>query len=279
MSQDPLYNEKNLFYRGDYKAVIAEQEKPGIAPLVLRAQIELDPTAALQQLKTSKDAHSKACAALCHAKLGHSQEAEKGVDGLLTSTEPHVQVVVATVLARLERYEEALDVLGSLDENIEASALQIHIHLALDQLSQAEGVLKNTQQWCNDEELVQLAEAWIMMRQGGDRLNAASYTFEELAEMSPSAVRMQVAKAAAALASGDTDDALAQMKRALQRDTKQADALANRVVLAAIQGEDRTEAKAALKDADANHPLLKDLEEKEALFGQLAGQYTFVEAV
>jgi coatomer protein complex subunit epsilon len=281
LDADPLFNEKNLFYRGDYKGVIAEQEKPGMEQLLLRAQIEVDPKRALQQLGSSKDAFIKACGALCQVKLGKTQEAEKTVQGLLSSAEPAVQIVVATVLARIERFEEALDVLGSLDENLEAAALQIHIYLAMGQLAQAQSVLESAQRWSNNEELVQLAEGWIMMRQGGDRLNAASYTFEELAEVSPMAARLLVAQGSAALASADVDTAEQLFKRALDKDATQADALANLLVLAAVQGEDAaamSKARDALTEADAHHPLIKDLDEKKAEFESLTKNYKFVKA-
>jgi tetratricopeptide (TPR) repeat protein len=78
--------------------------------------------------------------------------------------------------------------------------------------------------------------------QGGEKYQQAFYVFEELAQApSTTSVNMLVAQAVAELHLGRLEEAQAALDQALQKDAGYAEALANKLVLAAISGKDATE--------------------------------------
>lgn len=63
------------------------------------------------------------------------------------------------------------------------------------------------------------------------------------------------------------------MEQALQKEPENADALANLLVLQTIQGQDRTETRAAFEKAAPSHHLLADWQEKKAEFAAAAAKF------
>jgi coatomer protein complex subunit epsilon len=128
--------------------------------------------------------------------------------------------------------------------------------------------------------------------QGGEKYQQAFYVFEELAQApATSSVRTLVSQAVAELHLGRTEEAQAALEQALAKEPQYADAIANLLVLSVITGKNVTEQTKyvpspllpllplsnniprSLEKADAQHPFLVDLAEKNELFDKAATKY------
>lgn len=279
---DPLFNEKNAFYKGLYHTVVDDTtNKDGAQSLRLRAQIELDPAKMVKDLKSSKDDLGKAAYSLALHRTGKATEAYKIADTLTTSDDPDVQLIVATVLARdisSGRYEDAIDILSSMEDSLESVAILIQIYLSTNQLSQAQSTLKAAKSWAQDAELIQLADAWVSLRQGGDGYQSAFYTFQEFADSNGAPTRMQLAQAVTEIELGHYDEAASTLSQILAKEPENADALANMVTLSGLTGQDASTHLDTLQASDSTHPAVVQYNEKSAEFDSLAKNYTFVTA-
>ncbi|CCG81605.1 Putative uncharacterized protein [Taphrina deformans PYCC 5710] len=278
---DPLYNEKNAFYKGQFQTVIDDaSSKEGAEALVLRAKVELNAQKCTKELKSTKDDISQAAYALALHKTGNTTEALKIADKLAGSDNPDVQIIIATVFARdSERVEDAIDVLNSIEDSLEAVALLIQVYLSTNQLSSAQSTLQSAKSWAQDAELIQLAEMWVSLRAGGtDAYQNAFYTAQEFADTTGSPVRMLLAQSVIEIQLGRYDEAEGTLLQVLNKDPSSPDALANQVVLWTLLGRDTAPIVEKLKSVDASHPLVQQIEEKASEFDSCAANYTFVEA-
>ena len=91
---------------------------------------------------------------------------------------------------------------------------------------------------------------------------------------SSSATKSLVSQAVAELHLGRLPEAEAALQQALQREPKDAEAIANSIVLSFISGKDVGELKSSLEANAPEHPLLLDLKEKSNLFDQAATKYS-----
>jgi coatomer protein complex subunit epsilon len=109
---------------------------------------------------------------------------------------------------------------------------------------------------------------------GGEKYQAAYYVFEELAQStSTQATTTLLAQAIAELHLGRLPEAESAFEQALALDSKNADVLANQIVLNTVLGKDTTEAKKGLAAADKNHVSLVDWSEKKDEFAKACAKY------
>lgn len=277
---DPLFNEKNAFYKGVFQTLEDAASKPGSESLLLRSRVELDPARAVKDLKNDKKELSQAAYALALHKTGNTTESLKIADKLLNSSDPEIQIIIATILAREpDRVEDAIDVLNSIDDSLEAAALLIQIYLSIDQLAQAQTTLKAAKGWAQDAELIQLAESWVSLRAGGtDNYQSAFYTAQEFADTAGSPIRMLLAQAVAEIELGNYEEAEGTMIQVLSKEPENADALANSVALKTLTGKDTTAEREKLATVAPGHPLVLEIQEKVHEFDTIKNNYSFVEA-
>lgn len=99
--------------------------------------------------------------------------------------------------------------------------------------------------------------------------------YEELAQApGSSTARTLIGQAVAELHLGRVEEAEVALQQALQKAPADPDALANMLVLETIVGREDAGGLAALRNADPDHPLLVDLDEKSSLFDKAAAKYT-----
>jgi len=182
-----------------------------------------------------------------------------------------VQVVGAAVLYSEGRVEEALDLLSKHESNLEAVALIIQIRLAQHNLDAAEKELNATKSWAQDSLLAQLAEAWISLAKGPGSAQTAYYIYEELAQSSSSTTKSLLGQAVAEIHLGRLPEAEATLRQALQKDPQNGDVLANSVVCASLSGKDFDPFLETLMGSD--HQLIRNLQEKSALFDTMSANY------
>ena len=178
--------------------------------------------------------------------------------------DPTVQVLAGTVLQAAGKSDDALALLGRHQNNLEAAALAVQIHLAANRTERAARDVRAARQWAQDALLVNLAEAWLGLRVGGERYQQAFYEFED----------MPVHQAVAELHLGRLPEAEAALAQVRNEATEDVSALANTVALEALAGKETGELMAELQGKAPEHPLVVDLKEKEDLFEQAAAKYS-----
>lgn len=187
-----------------------------------------------------------------------------------------VQLLVGTILARAGKQEQALQLLSRHQGSLDAVALIAQIHLSQNRTDLAVKEAKGARSFAQDALLVNLAESWIGMRQGGENYQKAFYVFEELAQAPSSASASSlIAQAVSELHMGRLEEASTALDQALALQPENATALANKVVLETVTGgKDVEAARTKLEGVDAGHELLLDLQAKREAFGAAMGKYT-----
>lgn len=285
-AEGELINIHNAFHQGQYDQVV-DYDTSSLSPenhlpariLQLRARIALGQADdVIAEISGEGETEYAAVGALAEFAKGNKEKAVKAVEALAESDEGQdngvVQVLGGTVLAAAGKSEEALQLLGRHQGNLEAVALIVQIHLQQNRNDLAVKEVQAARRWAQDSLLVNLAESWVGLRLGGDKYQQAFYVFEELAQApSTSSVRTLVSQAVAELHLGRTEEAQAALEQAMKKEPNFAEAIANLLVLSVITGKDATDVTNTLKSVDAQHPLLADLAEKSELFDKAATKY------
>ncbi|KAF9882390.1 coatomer epsilon subunit [Colletotrichum karsti] len=284
-AEGELINIHNHFHQGQYQDVIdydtsalsPENELPARV-LVLRSRVALGQSEdVLADVQGEKEPELVAIGALAESALGKTDSAVKTIEKLAASEGENVtvQIVGGTVLQAAGKSEEALALLSQHQGSLDAVALIVQIHLQQNRNDLALKEVTAARRWAQDSLLVNLAESWVGLRQGGDKYQQAFYVFEELAQApATSSIATLVSQAVAELHLGRTEEAQAALDQALSKNSNYAEAIANLLVLTVISGKDPKEFADKLKAADPKHQYLVDLEEKSALFDKAATKYS-----
>ncbi|ORX49908.1 hypothetical protein DM01DRAFT_1338042, partial [Hesseltinella vesiculosa] len=145
------------------------------------------------------------------------------------------QIAVATLFVNAGKYNEALQVLHVRTKKLECCALATQIYLQLDRLDLARNEVQKAKAWAEDALLLQLMEAWVDLRVGGEKYQEAYYIFEEFGQ-SPSAQTSKVlnGQATANLALGRYPEAESLLLEALNKNSNDPETLVNMIVCAQL---------------------------------------------
>jgi coatomer protein complex subunit epsilon len=155
--------------------------------------------------------------------------------------------------------------------SLEAVLLLTHVHLSSNRLDLAVREVAAAKRWAQDSLLINLAEAWVSLRQGGsEKYQSAFYVYEELAQTdqfgSPSS---GVGQAVSEMLLGRYEEAEVGLQTTMGKE-------ANAAVLAAVIGkrEGVEGYMAKLTEMDGSHPLLVGCREKSQMFDEAARKYS-----
>ncbi|KAF2822197.1 hypothetical protein CC86DRAFT_331047 [Ophiobolus disseminans] len=188
-----------------------------------------------------------------------------------------VQLLVGIILEKAGETEEALALLSKHQGSLDAVALTVQIHLQQNRTDLALKEAQRARKWAQDSLLVNIAESWVGMREGGEKYQSAFYVFEELAQTSQSqSPHSLVAQAVSELHLGRLPEAEAALQQAIAIDPKSADTLANLVVLNTLLGntKETEKLKEQLRAADKEHRAVRDWAEKKGEFERAAAKYS-----
>ncbi|KAL5093182.1 hypothetical protein Trisim1_011967 [Trichoderma cf. simile WF8] len=284
-AEGELINIHTHFYQSQYQEVI-DFDTSSFSPenalparvLQLRARLVLGQAEdVLADVQGEAVPDLEAVGALAEYNLGKTDSALKTIEKLAASAADNVtvQIIGGTVLQAAGKSEEALALLSQHQGSLDAVALIVQIHLQQNRTDLALKEVTAARRWAQDSLLVNLAEAWVGARVGGEKYQQAFYVYEELAQGSSTfSVQSLIAQAVCEIHLGRLEEAQSALEQAIQKDPTNADGIANHVVLNSISGNSTEELLESLKKASPNHQLLLDLEEKSSLFDKAAEKYS-----
>jgi coatomer protein complex subunit epsilon len=288
-SEGELVNIHTAFIQSQYNTVLSDfdptsfsaSNKLPVQILQYRAQCALGQYDEVISSISDSDAKSTPDLAAVRVYTSHLQRSsEDAVAEAERLSESHaenlsVQLLCGTVLARAGKEDKALALLSNHTGSVDAIALMIQIHLSLNRTDLALREAKTARSLAQDALLVNIAESWIGMRQGGDSYQKAFYVFEELAQGPSSAsAGSLICQAVSELHMGRIEEAETALGQALGMEPENGVGLADRVVLETVLGRDASEGRRKLEGVDGAKEYLQDLQSKREAFKAAMGKYT-----
>lgn len=297
---DSAFHARQLFIQGSYSACISTVESIGsgvsssLQLYAARSHIALaqfDRAYALVRSIGEDESAAQAVRILADSvKAAGSDggaaadEAFELLEALGEDADGPTRAIAGTILAAQEDYrQQAIETLaaGSKQEDQECVALLVQLYLSLDRLDLAKQTYASAKVWAEDSLLIQLCEAWIGLKQGGEEdtsYQSAFYCYDEISQ-GPSANNPTVlnGKAVSQAALHRWPEAEAPLTEAAGIDSNHAATLANSAAIALLSGKPAGTSEqylSTLRSVAPNFPLLEDLAAKEALFDEAAAKFS-----
>lgn len=287
MSTADVRSVEQRFYTGDYLSVskvvpddFTGEERIRVQHLVWRAKIH---TGGAKDVATEASASSDTSAAIFKLYADQVLGVQEAVDESLALAEGSLADsvvaghIAALILARNERFSEALALLEKFPEDFDALLLRGYIYLVKNDIEDARELVEGARKWSQDHVCFNLVEAWTCLRNVDDsQAQKAYYIFEENASQLPTA-RSHLGEAIAQLELRRFPEAKESIKEALTGlDPVYDDILATALAAAIIQGTDSevTEYTKELEQQGASSAAVLDIRSKSELFDSIVAKYS-----
>nr|SVE75276.1 EOG090X0A8E [Daphnia dolichocephala] len=288
---DELFDVKTHFYIGNYQSAINEAQKLKLSTTLQKLERDVFVYRSYIALKkygvVINEIHGASPQELQPLKLlaeylsqPNKRESiviklDQQVSGNLDVNNYIFLLVAGTIYYNESSYETALKVLHQSD-NLECRALMLQTQLRMDRLDLAKKELKTMQEIDDDAILTQLASAWVNLTMGGDKLQEAYYTFQELADKNTPTALLLNGQATCCIGQGKYEEAESALQDALEKDSNNTDTLVNLVVLSQLSSKTPEVCNRYLSqliDSAPDHPFVIEIQAKERDFDMLAKQY------
>jgi coatomer protein complex subunit epsilon len=154
--------------------------------------------------------------------------------------------------------------------SLELMAMSVQLFIKMDRPDVAEKKLKDMMAIDEDATCTQLAQAWVNLALGGNKVQEAFYIFQELGDKYTWTTRLHNGSAVCSMHMRRYDEAEKELLEALAKDSKDADTLANLVVVTLHLGKPSSRYLNQLKASDPNHASLKRTAQFEEAFDRAA---------
>jgi len=288
---DELFDIKNAFFTGNFQTCITEAQKLKLPDpdLSLERDVYLYRSylaqrkyrVVLEEVKSSSPALLKPLKQLAEFLAAPAKrddivtELDTEMAGNVDVSNHVLLIVASTIYLHAEQPESALRVLHPSD-HLECLALRIQALLSMHRPDLAKKELKAMQEKDEDATLTQLAQAWVNMALGGDKIQEAYYIYQEMIDKLGSTALLLNGQAATFLAQGKYAEAEAALQEALDKDSNNPETLVNMIVMSQHTGKQPEVSNrylSQLKDLDPHHSFVIKLGQKEADFDRMVKQY------
>lgn len=288
---DELFDVKNSYYIGSYQHCINEAQK--LKPTSPEVQLERDIfvyrayiaqkkyRVVLDEIRASSPAQLRPLKTLAEY---FSNPAKR--DAIISSLDEqmmsnvdvtnHIFIIVAATIYNNERsYESALRILHQ-DDSLESCAMNVQTYLLSNRLDLARKELKSMQEKDEDATLSQLAQAWVNVYVGGEKLQEAFYIYQEIIDKYGSSVSLLNGQAVCLISQGKYEEAESILQDAMEKDSNNTDTLVNMIVVSKHVNKPEVASRflSQIKDCALDHPFVQDFAAKDAEFDRLVTQYS-----
>ncbi|XP_073003027.1 coatomer subunit epsilon-1-like [Typha latifolia] len=268
-SPDLLFGVRNSFYLGAYQATIANSNISNLSPeeelerdaLLYRAYIALGShKLVIEEVRESAPTALQAVKLLALYVAGKKEAAISSLKEWLSDSaignNPVLRLIAGIIYMHEQDYSEALKHTNS-GGTMELHALNVQIYIKMHRSDYAEKQLKIMQQVDEDHTLTQLANAWLNLAVGGSKIQEAYLIFQDLSEKYQLTGVILNGKAVCCMHMGRFDEAESLLLEALNKDAKDAEALANLIVCSLHLGKSSSRYFSQLKLSNPDHELVK----------------------
>lgn len=285
-----LFDIKNSYYIGNYQQCIndAQKEPPNYGNLRLQRDIFMYRAylaqkkygIVLAEIKTSSPAELKPFKLLAEYLQTPSNRnsilktLEQDLENMYEIN--HSLVIVATTIYNHEHnYESALRVLKN-DDTFEGVTLSLIIYLRMNRVDLASKELKKLKEKDEDATLTQMAQAWLNLALGGDKLQEAYYIFQELTDKYGVTALLLNSQSVCYIGQCEYKKAEITLQDALEKDSNDIDSLVNSLFISVhtkVSADVTKRQLNMLRDAYPNSDFIVTYNKKEAEFDSLSQAY------
>jgi len=288
---DELFEVKSQFYIGNYQTAINEAQKLKLQSpelkiardyFVYRSYIALKKfSVVMNEINSGSPIELQPLRMLAEYFSQPSKresivvKLDEEISGNVDASNYVFLLVAAIIYYNEASFETALKVLHQSD-NLECRALILQTLLKMDRVDLAKKEVKNMQEIDDDAVITQLSSAWLNLQLGGDKLQEAYYTFQELADKNTSTAMLLNGQATCFISQGKYEEAESALQEALEKDSNNSDTLVNLIVLSQLSSKAPEVCQrylSQLNDSAPDHPLVKEFSAKEHDFETFAKQY------
>ncbi|NWR02677.1 COPE protein, partial [Paradoxornis webbianus] len=231
---DELFDLRNNFYIGAFQAAINEAQRAKVGPGGRRCP---GPGAGLVGLPEGGSAGPPRRDLAAPGGDSIVAELDKKMSKSLDVANCTFLLMAASIYCHDQNPEAALRALHQGD-SLECFYFCSEIPFSfVDSHFSCRKELKKMQEQDEDATLTQLATAWVNLALGGEKLQEAFYTFQELAERCCPSLLLLNGQAACAMGQGRWDQAEGLLQDALDKDSSHPETLLNLVVLSQHLGK------------------------------------------
>ncbi|VVC28974.1 Tetratricopeptide-like helical domain,Coatomer, epsilon subunit [Cinara cedri] len=283
-----LFDIKNSYYIGNYQQCIndAQKEPPNYGNLRIKRDIFMYRAylaqkkygIVLAELKTNSHPDLQPFKLLAEYlqspdnrdSVMHALERELSESS--SELNHSLLIVAATIYNHEHNYESALRVLKN-DDSLEGAALSLIIYLRMNRVDLATKEFRKLREKDEDATLTQMAQAWLNLALGGEKLQEAYYIFQELIDKYGVTALLLNCQSVCYIGQGEYKKAEITLQDALEKDSNDIDSLVNSLF---ISGHLKVSAEVAkrnlnmLRDAYANSDFIETYNKKEAEFDLLS---------
>lgn len=157
-------------------------------------------------------------------------------------------------------------------------ALSLQCLLKINRLDLARKLGETMSKLNDDATLTQLAQAWLYIQLGGEKLNDAFYIFQEFIDKFSASVYLLNGQAVCCIGTGKYEDAERLLREALDKDSNNYDSLVNFVTLSQLTSKaGTTTAQRYIAQIEELYPksaFVEEIKGKKLEFGRLANLYS-----
>jgi len=287
---DELFELKNNFYLGSYQAGINEARS--ISPSAEKVALERDCfvyrslialgnyNLVLDEIKDSAPTELQAVKLLASYMRGDDRDLSlETLKQWLTddnsANNPMLKLIAGIIYCAERNYDDALRVLHQ-SNILEGHALAVQIYLKLHRVDFAEKELKLLHEMDDDATLTQYVAAWVNLAVGGEKIQDAFYSFQELSEKHAPTGPLLNAMAACNMLMKKYPEAEKFLLEALEKNSKDPDTCANLVSCFSMQGKmkEATRYLNQVKTGSPQHAWVQQLTKLDENFGNSARRFS-----